>query len=214
MGNDMPSLENYTVFNHNRKSIHKRARCGSGGVCLFVKMSILLNYNVSLLDNSYEDILWVKLENKSSLQCINVCVCYLSPEGSSHIVDPHEYYDQLLSQIYIYQIKGPFILCGDFNSRCGNEADYIEGVDNITELSTVDYKKNRYGDILLDFLINSNCAMLNGRSVGNNDYTSISTKGVAVVDYVIVAHQELQKCDDFEVLRARHLFDNAGLLGV
>ena len=37
---------------------------------------------------------------------------------------------------------------------------------------------------------------------------------MAVVDYVIVAHQELQKCDDFEVLRARHLFDNAELLGV
>ena len=52
--------------------------------------------------------------------------------------------------------------------------------------------------------------MLNVRSVSDNDYTSISTKGVAVVDYVIVAHQELQKCDDFEVLRARHLFDNAG----
>ena len=34
---------------------------------------------------------------------------------------------------------GPFILCGDLNSRCENEADYIEGVDNITKRSTVDY---------------------------------------------------------------------------
>ena len=77
----------------------------------------------------------------------------LSPEGFSHIVDPHEYCDQLLSNIYIYQITGPFILCGDFNSRCGNEADYIEGVDDITERSTVDYKKKslwRYPSRLLN----------------------------------------------------------------
>ena len=123
-GLDSEVLKNYRPVSNlsflaNRKSIHKRARCGSGGVCLFVKLSMLLNYNVSLLDNSYEDILWVKFEHKYSLQCINVCVCYLSPEGSSHIVDPHQYYDQLLSQIYIYQTTGPFMLCGDFNSRCG-----------------------------------------------------------------------------------------------
>ena len=56
--------------------------------------------------------------------------------------------------------------------------------------------------------------MLNGRSTNNNDYTSISTKRLAVVDYVIVPYQDLQKCTNFEVLRACHLFDNAGLLGV
>ena len=66
---------------------------------------------------------------------------------------------------------------------------------------------------LLHFLISSNCVMLNGRHV-NNDFTSVSTKGLAVVDYVVVSHQELTRYSNFEVLRARQLFDNAGLLGV
>ena len=147
-------------FTHNRKSIHRRAKCGSGGVCLFVKQSVILNYNASILDKSFEDILCVKFEHKLSLQCINVCVCYLSPEGSSHIVDPHEYFDKLLSQIYMYQTQGQYTICGDFNARCGNEPDYIEGVDEIIERTIVDYKKNHYGDLLIDFLINCNCVMV------------------------------------------------------
>ena len=55
MGDNTPSLEGYSVFTHNRKSIHRRAKCGSNGVCLFVKQSVMLNYNVSILDNSFED---------------------------------------------------------------------------------------------------------------------------------------------------------------
>ena len=48
-------------------------------VCQAVRY--ILNYNVSILDKSFEDILWVKFEHKLSLQCINVCVCYLSQKG-------------------------------------------------------------------------------------------------------------------------------------
>ena len=66
----------------------------------------------------------------------------------------------------------------------------------------VDYRKNHYGNILLDFLINSNCVMLNGRCAGDNDFTSISVKGVSVVDYVVVPHDYLHKCSDFCVKRA------------
>ena len=117
VGDNTPSLDGYTVFSHNRKSIHKKAKCGSGGVCLFVKHSIIVNYNVNILDKSFDDILWVSFEHKVSLQGINVFVCYLSPEGSSHIVDPHEYFDQLLSQIYMFQNNGQYIICGDFNAR-------------------------------------------------------------------------------------------------
>ena len=111
------------------------------------------------------------------------------------------------------KLKGNIIICGDFNARCGNEADYIASVDDVTERATIDYKKNHYGDILLDFLINSNCVMMNGRCDGNNDYTSISGKGVAVVDYAIVSQEYLHKCSDFCVTRAHHLFNQTDLIG-
>ena len=145
--------------------------------------------------------------------CINVCVCYLSPDGSSHIVDPHSYFNKLLPQIYVYQTSGQFIICGDFNARCGGDADYIEGVDDVIERTIIDYKKNHYGDILLDFLINSNCVMLNGRSLTHNDYTSISGKGVSVVDYAIVSHDHLHRHSNFQVIRAHQLFDETNLVG-
>ena len=64
----------------------------------------------------------------------------------------------------------------------------------------------------MDFLINSNCVMVNGRCAGNNDYTSISVKGTAVVDYTIVSHDYLHNCSEFRVKRARELFNQTDLV--
>ena len=36
-----------------------------------------------------------------------------------------------MKQVYQYQNCGKIIICSDFNSRIGEESDYIEGVDNI-----------------------------------------------------------------------------------
>ena len=44
----------------------------------------------------------------------------------------------------MYQNQGQHIICSDFNARCANEPDYIEGVDEIIERTIVDYKKNHY----------------------------------------------------------------------
>ena len=99
-------------------------------------------YNESILDDTVEDILWVKLVDKVLSTCISICVCYLSPEGSSRQVDPYNYFDNLLSQIYIYQNAWPYIICGDFNARCGEEVDFIEGVDNIPHRDIIDFRKN------------------------------------------------------------------------
>ena len=76
----------------------------------------------------------------------------------------------------MYQDSGPYILCGDFNARCGNDSDFIEGVDEVPERETVDFRKNSYGEFFLDFLITSNCAMLNGRCNSKAEFTSVSTK--------------------------------------
>ena len=107
------------------------------------------------------------------------------------------------------------MLCGDFNARCGSDADYIEGVDDIEPRSIVDYRKNSYCDIFIDFLINRNCIVLNGPGKGSNDYTAISStsKGVAVVDYAIVHQDLLPLYDNLCVIRASELFDQTGLVG-
>ncbi len=92
-----PALDGYSVFVHNRTQLHRRAKCGSGGVCLFIKKSVIKSYNVSLLDNTVEDILWVQLVHKVTSLCVSICVCYLPPEGSSRYIDPHEFFTQLMS---------------------------------------------------------------------------------------------------------------------
>ena len=56
-------------------------------------------------------------------------------------------------KFYDYQNEGDVIICGDFNSRCGDEPDYIEGVDSITPREVIDDKMNPYGQLLKDFLI-------------------------------------------------------------
>ena len=74
VGDDKLPLVNHTVFTHNGKMIHKRARCGYDRVCFCFNALILLNYrpNLSLLVISYEHRLWFKQENKFTLQSINV----------------------------------------------------------------------------------------------------------------------------------------------
>ena len=55
--------------------------------------------------------------------------------------------------------------------------------------------------------------MLNGRCNTASDFTSISVKGVAVVDYVIVNKDLLHICTGIEIISATDLFQNAGLRG-
>ena len=59
-----------------------------------------------------------------------------------------------------------------------------------------------YKNILTHFLINSNMCMLNGRKCTNNDFTFLSSKGLAVVDYCLVNHNYLHLFDKFNVIRA------------
>lgn len=93
-----------------------------------------------------------------------------------------------MEKVYEYQNDGHLIVCGDLNARVGQESDYIEGVDDVKPREVIDDTINRYGDHFLDFLINCNFCMLNGR-LGTNDFTHISKRGRSVVDYVCVPHE-------------------------
>ena len=115
------------------------------------------------------------------------CVCYLLPNGSSRQVDVHDFFDSLVAGIYKFQNDGLIFICGNFNSRCGLNDDFIVGIDDIPERNVIDFTSNAYDNILIEFLINSNMCMLNGRNCINKDFTSVSTKGLAVVDYCLVS---------------------------
>ena len=51
--------------------------------------------------------------------------------------------------------------------------------------------------------------MLNGRNFIHNDFTSVSSKGSAVVDYCVVSHESLHTFKQFTVIRATELVNRA-----
>ena len=206
-------IEGFKWIGHNRKNLHFRSRVGSGGVGLLIKVELYEQFDISLLNNEFEGILWIKFSEKfNDRNTFTICVCYLPPENSSRQVCANDFYETLLSHIYMYQQLGPFYICGDFNSRIGNEQDFILGVDDIQERSPIDFSKNTYGEKLLDFLISASCCVANGRpSVCiQDDFTSISQKGKSVVDYCIVSHEALwlQQIKDFAVTPAHDRIQN------
>ena len=93
-----------------------------------------------------------------------------------------------------------------FNGRVGNLKDFIEGTDQIQDRNVADRKINRYGELLIYFLVSSNCCMVNGRK-GGNVFTSVSAKGKAVVDYCIVGHENLHNITDFMITEAKDVYE-------
>ena len=148
-GDDSIELDGYQWFGNNRKALHFRARTGSGGVGFFIHNDIASCFNIKILDNSFEGILWLEMRHKFDDIVLLPCVCYLPPENSSRHVDVLAFFDKLLTDLYEYQNIGVPFLCGDFNSRCGDSNDFIVGIDPISERHVIDYKSNAYGDVLI-----------------------------------------------------------------
>ena len=71
-------------------------------------------------------------------------------------VHAEAFFTDLMTKVYEYQNEGDIIICGDFNARCGDESDYIEGVDNVPPREVIDHKLNSYGQLLIDFLVDCN----------------------------------------------------------
>ena len=164
-----------------------------------------------MLNNDTEEMLWIK---KASI-CVPIltfclCISYLPPENSSRHVRAETFFDILLENVYMYHHEGIFVICGDLNGRIGSHSDYIEGVDKIPERSILDYKHNKHGETLIDFLLRADMCVMNGRG-RTNDFTSVSLKGASLVDYCIVHHDDLQKICDFRVTRACEVFEKMGV---
>ena len=119
---------------------------------------------------------------------------------SSRHTEVDSFFSNLMEKVYEYQNDGHLIVCGDLNTRVGQESDYIEGVDDVKPREVIDDTINRYGDHFLDFLINCNFCMLNGR-LGTNDFTHTSKRGRSVVDYAWVPHNNMQIIRIFQYIQ-------------
>ena len=85
-------------------------------------------------------------------------------------------------------------------SRIGLLNDSISGRDEIPKRKTIDKTYNQHGHTFVEFLNDSKFCVLNGRECAeNDDFTSVSTRGKAVVDYICVPHECYKNCSNLRV---------------
>ena len=148
-GNESVKVDNYRWIGNNRKQCHSRAMRGSGGVGLLVNNKMFMKYNVQVLDESREDVLWALLNPNTELEVMEsivVCVCHLLLLTSSRGDNPDTFYDSIIDSLHHYCNLGCVTICGDLNARCGIETDLHE--DLVSYIQSIDEHKNHNGDMM------------------------------------------------------------------
>ena len=200
MNDSTIEVDGYKWFGNNRKLIAKRAVRGSGGIGMLIKDTLIHNYQVAEIEEKYEGILWLQLKHKSNNTLIGICVCYLPPATLSRGDYSQEFIDTLKSLIIENYHLSDFMVCGDFNARCGNLQEECNE-DRFPPCIVLDTTCNKNGRAFIDFLNSLDLCMLNGRFDPQYDgFTSVSAKGLAVVDYCVVPKVSFHKYCDFKVL--------------
>ena len=67
----------------------------------------------------------------------------------------------------------------------------VSGIDTISGREILDFRLNKHGSIMTDFLIDSNCCMLCCRNHIGNNFTFLGPQGCSVVDYCLVPYEYL-----------------------
>ena len=183
-------------------SLVTTAKRGSGGIGVPIEWSTLKDFEYTL-DKNAADFLWIRLKNKLSDFIFNLCVCYLPPANSSRPVHSDEVFNNLLNKVYEYQNDG---------ARCGDECDYIEGVDPVPPHEVLNKQCNALGYQFIDFLVDCYLCMLNGK-IGRNNYTCISPLEKSVVDYICVPQEKIASCSSIEMLIMSEMINDLKLHG-
>ena len=83
-GKEEIMVEGYRWFGCNRRTLHRKAVQGSGGVGVLIRQEVLKEYAVEVLDSDVDDVLWLRLSNEEEEEgSLVLAVCYLPPETSS-----------------------------------------------------------------------------------------------------------------------------------
>jgi hypothetical protein len=212
--NDLIELDGYTWKGFNRTALHKRAKRGSGGIGLFIKNNLFDNWDVNVINKSYDGIMVTQLSHKHSGYIIVIVSCYLPPEGTIWGRNGATFYEHLLQQMYVHSNADAIYICGDFNSRIADKDDFVPGIDNVLHRTAVDVHSNvnKHGECLLEFLNDTKMCIVNGRITPQYDNcTCVKAQGKSVVDYFIVPYDVLNNCIELKVHTMQCLIDELEL---
>ena len=81
-GDEILNVDGFRFYGLNRQMLHQNANRGSGGVGILVKNELLDYFDIKVVNNEIEGILW--LESKFKFSSNNFCIvaCYLPPSDT------------------------------------------------------------------------------------------------------------------------------------
>lgn len=201
-------LIGYKWYGHNRDLKHSKSPKTFGGVGIFVKNYLFDLFDISIVDNSFDGIIGLKLKHKKTDYEIVVYSLYLPPENSIWC-NQTDFFGHLICQLYFNTDADAIYLCGDLNSRTGNLDDVIREIDSdIKPRVCIDNVVNKQGKLFIDFMKDTKLCMLNGRiNVENNNYSSVTVKGRSLVDYIVTPHVCLDTCEKFDMISVTEIMD-------
>ena len=156
------------------------------------------SYKIDIIDQTFEGILGLLFKSYCNGDSFVIFSCYLPPQESAWS-DATNFYAHLMTKLHEFNCYDIFI-CGDFNARIGNLADYIDRVDDLPSRKVIDNEKNSHGNMLIEFLKDTQYCVINGRLTPEKDnFTFVCTRGLSVVDYILTAQSNYSKCISMSV---------------
>ena len=216
IGNTDISLEGYEYFRSDRKK-NKKAKRGSGGVCVFIKKHIFRG--VHKLNSLNDDCLWLVFK-KNFFNIVNdifLACCYIPPSNSKyHGNNNVDMLDILQDEISCHSCKGDVMIMGDLNCRVGNKIEqWVDVIESPGPLAGIeldhisvpmrfnqDSKSNSYGSKLLTIMNESLVMLVNGRTPGDmlGNLTFHGYRGSSSIDLCITNRNIYNSIQYFKVL--------------
>ena len=215
------SVPGFNLIQLNRVEKKRTAKRDSGGIALYIRQSFYRYCTLFAKDS--DDIIWIKIKGQlfNLPHDLYLCLCYIIPVSSSRAaLVEMDVFDRISN--YIIKIANDtndcynILICGDLNSRVGNEKDYVvfDNDANIIILP-IDYNidvhiprfsqdsiVNTNGRKLLDFCKLNSLRIANGRmgsDRGVGQYTYVGSTGRSVVDYLLINSYLFDLICDFHV---------------
>ena len=211
---DLISIDNYTIFQHNRLSWGGERR-GSGGIAICIKNSLLFTHEVAGLYTDYEGVMGIRLRHRFTEYSIGIMGNYLSPSTYHYGRDPEGYFNNCAAIWDTLADCDLRVAAGDYNSRTAEVVDYLTDIDGdiVPPRINPDKTKNSHGDCFISFLKENRTIILNGRVTPQyNNYTFVSPRGVSVPDYIVCPVDNLVNCEKFQVLLMSDIVNMFGML--
>ena len=213
--NQVISIDNYLVFQQNRKVINANARRGSGGVAIAISELIMREHIIlGVYKGNVDGLLGIKLQNKQNSFKLGIIANYLPPDSFHYGQDPDGYFNDLASMWQDFCDCDLRLGGGDLNARTKQLEDFIPEIDgNLPKRTNPDNFRNSHGDSFITFLKDNRSIILNGRVTPHlNNYTFVSTRGSSVPDYLYCPTEQLEFCTEVRVSLMSEMVNLVGLI--